>query len=472
MSTKSKTVSGEMPGEHAEVVSLYERWRKIQSLWVSGPFQTARRVSLVLLLVVFYVGPWLTWNGGPAIWLDVPERKFIIFGATFWPQEFVLLSMLLIIAAFALFVFTVVAGRLWCGFGCPQTVWTLCYVWLEKLIEGDRSQRIRLDRSRWSVSKLRKKLLKFTLWTLLALSISVTCVGYFTPIRDLALGIAALDLGSWEQFFILFIAGVSFLMNGVLREQVCLHMCPYARFQSVMFDHDTMIVSYDAERGDPRGSRPRGSDPGERGLGSCVDCRLCVHACPTGIDIRDGLQYECISCAACVDACNGIMGKMGYEANLIRFSSQHQDDHQRTVRLRPRLVGYAGVLITMIVAFTWVIGARVPLELDVIRDRNRLYREHWDGTVENVYTLRIMNMEQRDRVYRVRWNADIETRLSGKELIEVPAGQQRSLPFSLFASESEGGAANIDVRFTIETVDEPNFSVTEVSRFLRPERSG
>ncbi len=472
MSTKFKTVSGEVPGEHAEVVSLYERWRKIQSLWVIGPFQTARRVSLVLLLVVFYVGPWLTWNGGPAIWLDVPERKFIIFGATFWPQEFVLLSMLLIIAAFALFVFTVVAGRLWCGFGCPQTVWTLCYVWLEKLIEGGRSQRIRLDRSRWSVSKLRKKLLKFTLWALLALSISVTCVGYFTPIRDLALRIAALDLGSWEQFFILFIAGVSFLMNGVLREQVCLHMCPYARFQSVMFDHDTMIVSYDAERGDPRGSRPRGSDPGERGLGSCVDCRLCVHACPTGIDIRDGLQYECISCAACVDACNGIMDKMGYEANLIRFSSQHQDDHQRTVRLRPRLVGYAGVLVTMIVAFTWVIGARVPLELDVIRDRNRLYREHWDGTVENVYTLRIMNMEQRDRVYRVRWNADIETRLSGKELIKVPAGQQRSLPFSLFASESEGGAANIDVRFTIETVDEPNFSVTEVSRFLRPERSG
>jgi cytochrome c oxidase accessory protein FixG len=426
----------------------------------------------VLLLLVFYVGPWLTWNGAPAIWLDVPERKFIIFGATFWPQEFVLLSILLIIAVFALFVFTVVAGRLWCGFACPQTVWTLCYVWLEKLIEGDRSQRIRLDRSRWSVSKLRKKLLKFTLWALLALSISVTCVGYFTPIRDLALGIAALDLGSWEQFFILFIAGLSFLMNGVLREQVCLHMCPYARFQSVMFDHDTLIVSYDAERGDPRGSRRRGSDPAERGLGSCIDCKLCVHACPTGIDIRDGLQYECISCAACVDACNGIMGKMGYEPDLIRFSSQHQDDHQRTVRLRPRLVGYAGVLVAMIVAFAWVIGTRVPLELDVIRDRNRLYREHWDGTVENAYTLRIINMEQRDRVYRVRWNADIETRLSGKELIEVPAGQQRSLPFSLFASEAEGGATNVDVRFTIETVDEPSFSVTEVSRFLRPERSG
>jgi len=339
MPATPETPRGEAPGEHVAVVSLYERWRKIQSLWVSGPFQTARRVCLVLLLLVFYVGPWLTWNGGPAIWLDVPERKFIIFGATFWPQEFVLLSMLLLIAAFALFVFTVVAGRLWCGFACPQTVWTLCYVWLEKLIEGDRSQRIRLDRSRWSASKLQKKLLKYTLWALLALSISVTFVGYFTPIRELFPHIVALDIGGWEQFFILFIAGMSFLMNGVLREQVCLHMCPYARFQSVMFDHDTMIVSYDADRGDPRGSRPRGSDLGERGLGSCVDCKLCVHACPTGIYIRDVLQYECIGCAACGDACNVIMNKIGYEPNLIRFSSQHQDDRPPTNRATPTAAG-------------------------------------------------------------------------------------------------------------------------------------
>jgi cytochrome c oxidase accessory protein FixG len=468
MSAESNTNGGEA----VEVVSLYERWKKIQSLWVKGPFQTARRVCLVLLLLVFYAGPWITWGGGPALWLDVPNRKFIIFGATFWPQEFVLLSILLIIAAFTLFVFTIVAGRLWCGFACPQTVWTLCYVWIEKLVEGDRSQRIFLDRSRWSGSKLRKKSLKYALWGLLALSISVTFVGYFTPIRELAPRIATLELGTWEQFFILFVAGASFLMQGVLREQVCLHMCPYARFQSVMFDHDTLIVSYDAERGDPRGSRRRGSDPAEQGLGSCIDCKVCVHACPTGIDIRDGLQYECIGCAACVDACNGIMAKMGYEPNLIRFSSQHEDEHQRSVRIRPRLVGYAAVLTTMIVAFSAVIATRVPLELDVIRDRNRLYREHWDGTVENAYTLRIMNMEQRDRVYRVRWDADIETRLTGKELVEVSAGQQRSLPFSLFTSDAEGGEPNVDVRFTIETVDDPSYSVTEVSRFLRPDRSG
>jgi cytochrome c oxidase accessory protein FixG len=454
--------------DDAQVVSLYGRWRKIQYLWVKGRFQTLRRVALSVLVAVFYIGPWLRWEGHQAIWLNLPERKFAFWGTTFWPQDFELLAFVLVIAAFTLFVFTVVAGRLWCGFACPQTVWTLCYVWIERKIEGERNQRIKLDAAPWTLAKLSKKSLKYLLWTVLALSISVTFVGFFTPFEVLLDEIATLTLGSWELFTILSLAGASFLFSGVLREQVCLHMCPYARFQSVMFDRDTLIVSYDAKRGDPRGKRSHHVDPEAAGLGSCVDCGLCVRACPTGIDIRDGLQYECIDCAACVDVCNGVMKKMGYATNLIRFSSESQDEGTPRRKVRYRLWGSSAVLAVMVGALAFDLVTRVPLGLDIIRDRGRLYRESWDGSVENTYTLRIMNMEQRARAYEIRVEGDMPLQYSGDQRIEIEAGGQVSFPISLVAAPGVKAAQNSDVRFTVESVGTPAHAVTETSRFLRP----
>ncbi len=454
-----------------EEISLYERWKKIYPAWVKGGFQTWRRIVLLVLVGVFYVTPWITWNGRPAVLLDIPARKFWFFSVTFWPQEFVLLSWLLIIAAFSLFFVTVIAGRIWCGWACPQTIWTLCYVWIEKWVEGDRNQRMRLDRGPWNAPRVGKKLVKWSLWAALALSISITFVGFFQPIRGLIPKILAWDLVGWEIFWLGLPAGASFLFSGVLREQVCFHMCPYARFQSVMLDRDSLIISYDESRAEPRGHRPRKADPAELGLGHCIDCDRCVRVCPTGIDIRDGLQYQCIGCAACIDACNHVMDRLGYAPNLIQYSSENADEGQPRSWLRPRLAGYGAIATAMIAAFAWTLGHRVPLALDVIRDRSPLYRENWDGSLENVYTLKIMNREQRDRTYRVDVAAAMPvtiTTRNGSNEIDVAAGELASLPVRLRTEAGALSEPNVGIDFTVETLEEPHFQVRETSRFLGP----
>jgi len=457
-------------------VSLYERWRKIYPMWVEGGFQRWRRVTLVVLLIVFYVTPWLRWDGRPAVWLNLPERKFTFLWATFWPQEFILVSWLLIIGAFSLFLVTVIAGRIWCGWACPQTVWTLCYQWIEKLVEGDRSARIRLDRGPWDGRRILKKSIKYSLWTLLALSIAVTFEGYFIPIRDLLPKIANWDLLPIEKFWLFFPTVSSFMLQGVLREQVCFHMCPYARFQSVMFDKDTLVIGYDAERGDPRGSRPRGQTSAQAGKGDCIDCRMCVSVCPTGIDIRDGLQYQCIGCAACIDACNHVMDQMGYERNLVRYESLNEERHQRRHWLRPRVLGYGAMLVVMVAAFGWTLSHRVPLALDVIRDRSRLFREHWDGTVENVYTLKIMNREQSDRTYRIKAESEpalvLDMGSATSDGVQVPAGHLVDVPVRLIAPAGSRAAGNRPVAFVIEAIGEPSFTVRHDTRFVAPREPG
>jgi len=473
------TVSADRPGVDrpdapSGEVRLYEKWRKIYPKWVAGRWQAMRRVVLALLLVVFYVTPWLSWNGVPLVWLDLPHRKFHLFGAVFWPQEFVLLSWLLMLAAFSLFFVTVFAGRVWCGWACPQTVWTLVYVWLEKWIEGDRTQRMRLDRGPWNLRRIRLKALKWFCWALLALSISFTLVAYFEPAREWGAKVASLDLGRTEWFWLAFPALLTFLFQGVLREQVCFHMCPYARFQSVMFDRDTLIIGYDTERGEPRGSRSRTTDPETAGLGSCVDCGLCVHVCPTGIDIRDGLQYQCIACAACIDVCDSVMDRMGYARGLIRYSSENRIEKKQAAKLRPRLWGYGAMLAAMAAILIVSLWNRVPLDIDVIRDRNRLYREFWDGSVENVYTLKVMNRETRDRVYQIgvegNFPLELDTGLASNR-VEVAAGGQVSVPARVRVRSWKLPDPQQPIRFTVTTVDDPRVEAGEPSRFVHPDES-
>jgi cytochrome c oxidase accessory protein FixG len=455
--------------EETQTVSLYDKWRKIYPLWVNGGFQTWRRVVLVILLLIFYLSPWLQWEGRPGVYFDLVHRRFTVFWSTFVPEEFIFLAWLLLIAALTLFTVTVAAGRIFCGWACPQTVWSLVYFTIEYLIEGDRNPRMRLDKGAWNRRRLLKKGLKFAAWGLLALSISTTFLGYFVPIRELLPRIASFDLTGWETFFLFFPAAGSFLMSGVLREQVCFHMCPYARFQSVMFDHDTMIISYDSERGEPRGKRRRSADPGEAGLGSCIDCRKCVSVCPTGIDIRDGLQYQCIGCAACVDACAGIMQQMGYGETLVRYSTERRDQHESTHWIRPRLVGYATMIVVMIALFSFTLAQRTPLALDVQRDRNRLYREFWDGSVENVYTLRISNRGQESQEYRIHFESDLPLEYHGEQSVRVEAGKLEPVPIRLTlpgGEEREG--ASSEVLFRIETISPPGHEVEKQSLFHLP----
>jgi cytochrome c oxidase accessory protein FixG len=311
-----------------EYGKLYRSEEKIYPREIKGRFSRLRRIAMFVLLGIFYVGPWLQWEGRQAVLFDLPARKFYIFGLTLWPQDFIYLALLLIIAAISLFFFTALAGRLWCGYACPQTVWTEAFTWIESAVEGNRSKRMKLDRGPWTFEKIRKKAAKHTLWIALGLYTGYTFVGYFSAIDGLTKRLLTLSAGPWELFWVLFYGFATWGNAGFMREQVCKYMCPYARFQSAMFDHDTLIVTYDVGRGEPRGPRRRGIDHREKGLGDCIDCTMCVPGCPTGIDIRKGLQYACIACAACIDACESVMDKMDYPRGLIRDSTERALEHQ------------------------------------------------------------------------------------------------------------------------------------------------
>jgi len=380
---------------------LYAAQEKIYAREVSGRFARLRIASVVLLLGVFYGLPWLQWNGRQAVLFDLPARKFFIFDLTLFPQDFWLLMWLLIMAALSLFLFTALAGRLWCGFACPQTVWTEVFVWIERLTEGSRTQQMKLARAPWSLQKFARKSAKQFLWITFAGFTGLTFVGFFSPIDGLMGRIAAADLGGWEAFWIVFYGFATYGNAGYLREQVCKYMCPYARFQSAMFDRNTLIISYDAARGEPRGARSHDVAALPEGEGECVDCTLCVQACPTGIDIRHGLQYECIACAACVDACDAVMTKVGSPVGLVRYATQAEIDGGPTRVIRPRIVVYFLLLASLLSGFAYAVTHRMPVDLDVLRDRSSLYRELDDGRIENVFTVRIINKDQHAHTFRL-----------------------------------------------------------------------
>jgi cytochrome c oxidase accessory protein FixG len=373
--------------------SLYAARQKIHAREISGRFARLRVIAMCALLGLFYVLPWVTWDGRQAVLFDLPARKFYIFGLIFFPQDFFLLTWLLIIAALSLFFFTALAGRLWCGYACPQTVWTEAFMWMERLTEGKRQQRIKLDRGPWTAEKVLRKASKQLLWITFSLYTGLTFVGYFSAIRTLVPNLFDASLGGWETFWALFYGFATYGNAGYMREQVCKYMCPYARFQGAMFDRNTLIISYDANRGEPRGSRARGIDPRSVGLGDCIDCTLCVQVCPTGIDIRKGLQLECIACAACIDACDEVMDRMHYPRGLIRYATQNSMDNMPTRIIRPRTVIYGILLMALIVGFGVAVSQRQLVEVDVLRDRNALYRDIGDGLIENVYTVRFVNKD-------------------------------------------------------------------------------
>jgi cytochrome c oxidase accessory protein FixG len=405
----------------AKMVSLYEKTKKIYPKAVDGLFVKWRWALVWLTQIVFYGLPWLMWNERQAVLFDLGTRRFYIFGLVLYPQDFIYLTGLLIISAYALFLFTALAGRLWCGYACPQTVYTEIFMWFEHRFEGDRAKRMKLDAGPWTGDKFLRKSGKQLAWVLFSLWTGFTFVGYFTPIHSLAASAVQLGFGPWEWFWVLFYGFATYGNAGYMREQVCKYMCPYARFQSAMFDKDTLIITYDTERGEPRGSRGRKVDYKQAGLGACVDCNLCVQVCPTGIDIRKGLQYECIGCAACIDVCDSVMDKMGYEPGLVRYTTQNGIDQKWTRAqmisraLRPRVLIYTAILVLIVAAVGTSIWMRSPFKVDIVRDRASLARIVEDGKIENVYRLQIMNTTESTQVYRVRVDG-----LQGLDLEAIP----------------------------------------------------
>ncbi len=477
----AKTVSDRPPDDAAvQIVTLYQAQKKIYPRAVTGIFVAWRWALVWLTQLIFYGLPWLVWNSRQAVLFDLGSRRFYIFGLVLYPQDFIYLTALLVIAAYTLFLFTTVAGRLWCGYACPQTVYTELFMWIERKFEGDRAARMKLDASRWSSSRLWRKGGKHVAWAALALWTGFTFVGYFTPIRVLSAEVLGLGLGPWQTFWVLFYGSATYLNAGYMREQVCKYMCPYARFQSAMLDKDTLIISYDAQRGEPRGSRSKKADPKALGLGECIDCNLCVQVCPTGIDIRKGLQYECIGCAACVDVCDDVMKKMNYPTGLVRYDTQnglaqHLNRGERLRRVfRPLVIIYTTILGLICTALATSIALRSPFRVDVVRDRSSLARLVDDGYVENVYRLQIMNAAELTQQYRVEVDGLPGLRLSEPMSIEVKPTEARWVTLGLrvppqTAAELTSGAHEVHFTITREAgADQPVRSLREKSTFVMP----
>ncbi|MEM7764378.1 MAG: cytochrome c oxidase accessory protein CcoG [Pseudomonadota bacterium] len=449
-----------------EQVGLYRSEGKIYPREVKGRYASLRKLAVVVLLGLFYFGPFLTWSSRQAILFDLPARKFYLFGLTLWPQDFLYLALLLILAAISLFFFTALAGRLWCGYACPQTVWTEAFVWIEQWFEGDRSKRMKLDKAPMSMAKFWRKAGKQVSWITLALITGFCFVGYFYPVRELAADMVAFELGGWALFWVLFYAFATYGNAGFMREQVCKYMCPYARFQSSMFDRDTLIITYDERRGEPRGGRRRGTDRAAAGIGDCVDCTLCVQVCPTGIDIREGLQYECIACAACIDACNGVMDKVGYDRGLIRYSTEHAMNGQPTRILRLRVIIYSLLLAILAGLFMTSLATRPPVIMDVLKDRNALYRDVGRAGIQNTYRLHVLNKQSQPVRYLLTVSGPEGATIETPVAIDVPPESMVEWPVAVNVPH-ESAIGGQHIVFSLAR-DDGQVMISETSRFRGP----
>ena len=455
-------------------ISLYMDRQKIYPRSVQGVFSRWRWGLVWLTQLIFYGVPWLEWNSRQAVLFDLEARRFYIFNLVLYPQDFIYLTGLLVISALSLFLFTAVAGRLWCGYACPQTVYTEMFLWIENKVEGDRAARMRLDQASMSWQKWGRKSLKHALWLAVGLWTGFTFVGYFTPIDALAQAVWQAALGPWQTFWVLFYGFATYGNAGFMREQVCKYMCPYARFQSAMFDKDTMIVTYDERRGEPRGARSKKADPTALGLGSCVDCTLCVQVCPTGIDIRNGLQYECIGCAACIDVCDQVMDKVGYPRGLIKYSTQNGMAQGWTVAemmrraLRPRVLVYTGILLAITVAVFASLWMRVPLKVDVMRDRGSLARLVDQGKVENVYRLQVMNATEQAQVYRLTVSGLPGIAVVSDATVDVLPTEARSVAVTVQIPPGPVSSGSHPIVFELVAEQDPAIRVAEKSVFIVP----
>ena len=454
-------------------VGLYAAHQKVYTRSVSGVFARWRWAMVFVTQLVFYGLPWLEWGQRQAVLFDLSARRFFIFGLVLYPQDLIYLTGLLVVSALSLFLFTAVAGRLWCGYACPQTVYSQIYMWVEQKIEGSRIVRMRMDKGGFSTEKVIKKCFKHAVWIAIGLWTGFSFVGYFTPIRELGVSMLHGTMGSWEVFWVLFYGFATYGNAGFMREQVCKYMCPYARFQSAMFDRDTLIVSYDAAVGEPRGVPAKGRDDSAPALGHCVDCQLCVQVCPTGIDIRNGLQHECIGCGLCVDACNIVMKKTAQPPGLIRYATQNGMANRWTSRqvlqrvLRPRVLVYGALLAALSIGLFASLVARMPLKVDVVRDRAALARIVDGGQIENVYRLQIMNATEETQRYHIEASGLDRLEVASEQMVDVAPAESRWVAVRLRLPFGAAAAGSHEVYFDVHSEDGRGH-VSEKAVFLVP----
>ncbi|MBV7300835.1 cytochrome c oxidase accessory protein CcoG [Enterovibrio paralichthyis] len=438
------------PKTHKSSGDRFNPGNRIYVRAAKGIYQQLRRKMGWFFMLLFLLTPWIPYGDRQAILIDIGKQQYNFFGLTLWPQDLTLLATLFMILAFALFFVTTFLGRVWCGYLCPQTVWTFIFIWFEEKLEGSANKRRKQDSMPLTGELRLRKLAKHLCWFAVGLVTGLTFVGYFIPVRELVVGFFTFNTSFVVTFWVLFFSVITYANAGWMRSIVCIHMCPYARFQSAMFDKDTFIVGYDTKRGETRGPRGRKKDPKELGLGDCIDCNLCVQVCPTGIDIRDGLQYECINCGACVDACDETMDRMGYAKGLISYTTEHKLEGHKVDIMRPKLIGYGVVMVAMVGLFFLLLSSVQPMGLDVIRDRSQLFKTNSDGLIENTYTLKILNKTQQPETYDLSVKGLDGLQWYGKQRVTLQAGEIFTLPVSLGIDPYDLTTPMADITFVLQ----------------------
>lgn len=430
-----------------KVIPLYESRVKVQPKLVHGTFRRIKWIVMAVTLSVYYLTPWLRWDRGPnmpdqAVLLDFPGRRFYFFFLEIWPQEFYYVTGLLILAAIGLFLVTSLAGRVWCGYTCPQTVWTDLFIMIERMVEGDRSARIRLDKSPWGLNKLWRKSLKHVLWMVVAVATGGAWIFYFADAPTLAKALFTFQAPYLAYVFIALFTFTTYTLGGIAREQVCIYMCPWPRIQGAMFDEHSFLVSYKVDRGEPRGPHKKGAS--WEGRGDCIDCGQCVAACPVGIDIRDGAQLECIQCALCIDACDEVMDRVERPRGLIGYDTTGNMERRAAGQpeqfnlIRPRTIVYASAFVVVGLIMLVALINRQTLELNILRDRNPLFVTLSDGSIRNGYMVKVINKDPSPRTVRVSIEGLDDVRITSADesadptLVEVGADTLKSV--KLFAS--------------------------------------
>lgn len=449
----------------SEQIQYFKKEPKIYPKRVWGRYRIIKWVVMVLSLSIYYLAPFLRWDRGAnapdqAILIDLTTQRAYFFFIEIWPQEVYYLTGILILAAVMLFFVTSLAGRVWCGYLCFQTVWTDLFVWVERIVQGDRNARKKLDESSLSFEKIRKKALTHLIWLIIGVCTGGAWVLYFndapTLIEQILHGTVPLSVLSW----IIALTLTTYIMAGFARQQVCKYMCPYARFQSAMFDRDTLIISYDEQRGEPRGKL---KEKEAKSFGDCIDCSLCVQVCPVGIDIREGLQYECIACGLCIDACNGVMEKLELPKGLIRYDTTTNQEARECGRpvmsaashiLRLRTFYYVAIMALVGGLMLYSLLNRSPLELHILHDRNPLFVKLSDGSIRNGYDIRILNKTHEDRVYRLEIEGIDYSNFTLKHAVELDAAQINVFAdsvghFRLFLAADKPAEARAKVRFVV-----------------------
>ena len=430
-----------------------------------GRYQRIRQLTGFVFVMVFILLPWISYQGNQAVLFDIGKQQFHIFSETFFPQDFTLLAGLLIVSCYLLFFVTTWLGRIWCGYVCPQTVWTFSFIWVEEWLEGSRNQRIKRDKQPKTLDTIARKSAKHIVWGLMAFLTATTFMSYFLPTHELYLDLIALNWTGLTTFWVLFFAICTYGNAGWLREKMCIYMCPYSRFQSAMFDKNTLLIAYDKLRGENRGRRKRKDNPKELGLGDCVDCNLCVEVCPVGIDIRNGLQYECINCGACADACDQTMTQFNYAKGLISYTSENALLGKKAKLLRPKIIGYGILSILAMIFMAYTIQVRVPIEFSVLRDRGTLFQVDFHDNVTNSYLLKVTNKSQLDRHFNVSvLNSNVS--LSADENILIKAGEIASVPVHLTMTPDEIKERVSEVSLQVSVSDMPDVKAVTETKFF------